>query len=362
MIAAVGKFSGRAVCAALVVACALVALPRETPAQGLGIALFERYLDALRKQVGIPGLAAAIVQDGRVVWEKGYGYADVARSIQVRPNTPFPIGDLSQTLAATVVLQCLDRGEFVLEDRMRRWTSALPEPDATVTDVLAHVSDASQGGAFHYDPDRFAALTDLGDWCLRQPYSRTLADTIFERLGMVDTVPGAALLDPDEPDRQWFGAARLARYEAVIGQMARPYVSSRRDGPTPGTYEPVDLDASTGVVSTVRDLALFDAALDGLVLLDGATLARAWTPVVTGTGTLAPTGLGWFVQQSGGQRLVWHFGELAGAYSSLMLKAPDRRLTLILLANSDGLSAPFDLSEGDVTMSLFARLFLRLTS
>ena len=73
-----------------------------------------------------------------------------------------------------------------------------------------------------------------------------------------------------------------------------------------------------------------------------------------------PTGLGWFVQNYNGLKVVWQFGNTPGAYSSLILKVPDRHLTLILLANSDGLSAPFQLQDGDVTSSLFARTFLRL--
>jgi CubicO group peptidase (beta-lactamase class C family) len=73
-----------------------------------------------------------------------------------------------------------------------------------------------------------------------------------------------------------------------------------------------------------------------------------------------PTGLGWFVQNYNGQTLYWQFGNTPGAYSSLILKVPSRHLTLILLANSDGLSAPFALQDGDVTSSLFAKTFLRL--
>ena len=66
------------------------------------------------------------------------------------------------------------------------------------------------------------------------------------------------------------------------------------------------------------------------------------------------------MQYYNGEKLVWHFGNVPDAYSSLILKVPSRRLTLILLANSDGLSAPFSLHQGDVTSSLFARTFLRL--
>jgi len=73
-------------------------------------------------------------------------------------------------------------------------------------------------------------------------------------------------------------------------------------------------------------------------------------------------GLGWFVQSHRGQRVVWHFGSVVNAYSSLLLKLPDQKITFILLANSDGLSATFQLPAGNVTKSLFATLFLRLVT
>jgi hypothetical protein len=114
-------------------------------------------------------------------------------------------------------------------------------------------------------------------------------------------------------------------------------------------------------VSTVRDLARFDAALDSSLLLREETLAVAWSNTANAErSAVFPTGLGWFVQSYKGEPIVWHFGLIPNAYSSLILKLPSRRLTLILLANSDGLSAPFQLDQGDVTRSLFATVFLRL--
>ena len=85
----------------------------------------------------------------------------------------------------------------------------------------------------------------------------------------------------------------------------------------------------------------------------------AWNNVTTSSGAPLPSGLGWFVQNYNGERLVWHFGVTSGAASSLLIKVPGRDLTLILLANADSLSPP-SISEGDVTASLFAKLFLRL--
>jgi hypothetical protein len=113
---------------------------------------------------------------------------------------------------------------------------------------------------------------------------------------------------------------------------------------------PPSLTASTGIVSTVRDLARFDAALGDL--LTPHTRLLAWQST--------PMGLGWFVHHHNGEPVVWSFGMARDHYSALYIKIPGRGLTLILLANSDGLSEPFALRAGDVTTSLFARLFLQL--
>jgi CubicO group peptidase (beta-lactamase class C family) len=112
-------------------------------------------------------------------------------------------------------------------------------------------------------------------------------------------------------------------------------------------------------VSTARDLARFDAAVDTTLLREETRLA-AWTNATGADQTTLPTGLGWFVQTYRNERIVWHFGVMPNAYSSLILKIPSRRLSVILLANSDGLSAPFQLQNGDATRSVFATLFLRL--
>ena len=97
------------------------------------------------------------------------------------------------------------------------------------------------------------------------------------------------------------------------------------------------------------------------MLLD-ETLAAAWNPSFDRAGQATPMGLGWFVQFYRGERVVWHFGQVPNAYSSLLLKLPAKGITFILLANSDGLSNPFQLPAGDVTRSPFATVFLKLTT
>src|SRR5215216_2299638 len=62
------------------------------------IPIFESYLEALRQQSGIPGMSAAIVRDGAIVWEKGFGFQNVAARVRAVPDTPYLVGDVSGTL------------------------------------------------------------------------------------------------------------------------------------------------------------------------------------------------------------------------------------------------------------------------
>ncbi len=119
--------------------------------------------------------------------------------------------------------------------------------------------------------------------------------------------------------------------------------------------------ASAGVVSTVRDLGCFDAALDsGALLRNEDTLAAGVDQCARSRPGRRSDRARLLFQRYNGQTVVWQFGQTTNGYSSLILKIPARRLTLILLANSDGLSSYFDLASGDVTKSLFGVLFLRL--
>ena len=345
----------RSLQASLVALLALATLCPSAGAQSsLPISLFERYVESLRQQAGIPGMSAAIVQSGRLVWDKGFGYQDVDGQVAAAADTPYPILDLSQTLASTILLQqCLDLRYLELTDPVRRWNPQFPDGSTTVAQLLSH---AAPSGGFKYDPSRFAALTAAVEQCAGDRYPRVLAEEILERLGMRQSVPGADLSDGSSPNRQGFSSNALDRYSSVLRRQALPYKVDSRGRPTRSEAPRGTLSASTGIVSTVRDLARFDAALDDDVLLTAGTRSRAWEPA----GSM-PTGLGWFVQRHNGERVVWHFGLARDAYSSLMVKVPSRGLTLILLANSDGLAGPpYNLSDGSLSSNLFASLFLRL--
>ena len=106
------------------------------------------------------------------------------------------------------------------------------------------------------------------------------------------------------------------------------------------------------------DLARFDIALTQGRLLSRRSLERMWTATRTPSGATLPYGIGWFVTEVRGERMLWHTGLWEGAYSALYLKVPGRHLTLVLLANSDGLRWPGKLDEAVLERSPFASGFL----
>ena len=323
--------------------------------------LLESYLESMRTQAGIPGMSAAVVRDEQIVWEKGFGFQNLESRLRATPDTPYLVGDMTEMLAAVLLLQCVEQRRLDLDAPVRRYDLSQPEPDATPRGLLSHTTPPNAPVPFFYSPERYANLTSLVEWCVPQPFRKSVAHRVLRYLAMRDSVPGPDLANRDlELPEGLFEAADLERYRTTLDRMAAPYKVDAKNRAERTEWPRMTISASNGLVSTVRDLAQLDKALDGDGLLLEETREMAWTPAVDRSGRLLPTGLGWFVQTYRNERLVWHFGYVPNAYSSLIVKVPSRQLTFILLANSDGLSAQFDLASGDVTRSPYALLFLRL--
>ncbi len=326
------------------------------------IPVLDPYLDALRQQAAIPGMSAALVRDGVVLWEKGYGFQNVATRLRATPDTPYMVGEAAGSLAAVLLLQCVEQRHLELDRPLGQYGIQVPDGNATLRQVLSHTNLDPEAEPFLYNPERFSQLARVMERCAPQPYRKSVAHRILNRLAMVDSVPGTDLKDPDvELQEGLFEPFELERYRRVMTRLATGYKVDSRGRAEVTQVPPTPVSAVGGLVSTVRDLAKLDGALDADLLLLEETTAQAWQPVVH-RGAAMPTGLGWFVQTHRGQRVVWTFGVVPNAYSSLIIKLPERNLSLILLANSDRLNTPFMLQQGDLMRSLFAQLYLTLVT
>jgi CubicO group peptidase (beta-lactamase class C family) len=241
-----------------------------------------------------------------------------------------------------------------------------PEATPTIRQVLTHTFGSAENLAYLYQPERYEALRPMIEACTGLPFRDAVTD-LLDAVAMNDTVPGPDAIfvpppapDPLDPDADLRHAATIARYVFVLDRLATPYAVDPRGSATRSQYLAATLTASNGLVSTARDMARFHLALRNGLVINAETLAAAWQAPLAASQQPLPHASGWFSQNYRGHAVVWQFGVSDGASSSLMLSLPARGLTLVMLANSDGLVRPFPLSNGDITVSPFGRVFLGL--
>ena len=312
---------------------------------------FGDYLESLRVQTGIPGLAAVIVGRSDIQWERAFGYQDVERSIVARTDTPMHVDGLTEAFTATLILRCMEEGHVSLDARVGQFKASSPDAGLTLRQILTHTSD---GSSFSFRPDRLDVLSPVVRSCTNDSFRETLANQL-DRLAMVDSVPGPDVINI-VPPAEGVLTSEFDRYSRILGRLAVPYAVDGQKKASISQYSATTLTPTSGLVSTARDLAKFDLGLRNGVIVRIDTLAAAWRPPAAGV----PHGMGWFVQSYNGENIVWQFGSGGNGSSSMMITVPGRSLTVILTANSNGLAKGFSLSSGDIMTSPFARAFLGL--
>jgi CubicO group peptidase (beta-lactamase class C family) len=325
-------------------------------ADDLAQSKFAEYLDALRVQAGIPGLAAAIVGPSSVVWEGALGQQDVDRNIATRTDTPFQLDGTTQTFVAALALRCASDGWLSLDDKVSKYAPTSPDASATIGQLLTHTSAGPNGLTFSYRPDRLGPVAAAVAGCTDSSFRWGVA-ALFDRLAMASSVPGADVVRLTPPAES-FTASALQRYSSVLGRLATPYSVDSKGRATASSYVANTLTPASGLISTVQDLEQFDLGLKSGFVVRSDFRTLMWTPPNDASGNPLPHAYGWFVQNYNGGRLVWQFGVSDNASSSMILTVPQRGLTFIVAANSSGLVRPFNLAAGDITISPFAQLFL----
>ena len=324
-------------------------------------------VDSLRQALRIPGLALVVLRDTTVVLARGFGFADVERRVPVTPTTPFNIASVAKPISAVLALLLVERGLLDLDRPMRRYANFpefcdnaranggifLADYDClndrlTLRYVLSMSANGTPGTRFWYNPPSYSWASRPMAEVTGRPFSALVDSLVFRPAGMTRS----ARINRALPLR-----ADLA------DALALPYHTDSTGRTVPSAPpSPQGDGAAGGVITTVHDLANFDIALMQGRLISTASRAVMWTPGRSPTGAVLPYGLGWFLADVQDRRLAWHTGLWEGQYSALYLKVlsetPRERLTIVLLANSDGLQWESRLDEAAIERSPFARAFL----
>lgn len=339
-------------------ACSKPSATVANPAEG-----FAARVDALRVENRIPGLAVVVVRDGAVIESRSFGFADIERQVAVTPDTPFDIASVTKTISAVVALRLSELGQLDLDAPMDSFDGFAefaaeakksggiffqdfadgPTP-LTVRHVLSMSANGDPGSRFFYNPPSYSWASRPMAQAGRKSFSDLNTEHVLVPAGMTRSA---------RRHRKRPLPAELA------GSLAQPYLVDdvghfvRAEPPSPQGD-----GAAGGIVASAADLARFDVALDEGRLITAESRRIMWTPGRTPAGATRPYGLGWFVREHRGETVVWHTGLWEGKYSALYLKVPARKLSLILLANSEGLKWESKFDEAAVERSPFANAFL----
>lgn len=295
---------------------------------------------AMQKQ-RIPGAALAVLKDGRVIHASGYGLANMEIGVPVNAETVFKIGSVSKQFIAAGILILEQDGKLSVDDLVSKHIPDVPPSWRTIT--LRHLLSHSAGlvresPTFH----PFRAQPDIN--LIRATYNVPLDHPVgskyqYSNIGYFT----AAEVIRRVSGRDWgeflgerifrplsMNATRVTTIEEVVRNRADSYVWTKdRYVNAPDN---IAVRPSGALLSTVLDLARWDAALNTEVPLTRQSREKMWTPVIaTGSGD-ATYGLGWQMGVRGGRRTIHHGGSLGG-FKSHFARFPDSGYSFIVLTN-----------------------------
>jgi D-alanyl-D-alanine carboxypeptidase len=338
-----------------------------TPASPLHTftATMERQVDDLGNRVvqekRSPGLAIGIVEDGRIVYARGFGYTDLTKNTRWSPGTQSYVGSISKQFTSAAILLLQQAGKLKLDDPVTRYIPELTMANGvTIRQLLNQTSglpDTSAAKGIDLDPtksikpdDLLAAMNKLqpisppGSEFRKNDFNYFLAGLIVER---VSAIPLSDYLQQNIFIPLLMNQTFLAGDSGISPQHAVGYTGA------PGAFtkvtpdDPAWLFGSTGVVSNVYDLAKWDIGMPLLLRIDAER--DSFTP----SGVPGPTqyGLGWVIDQRAGKRYIWHNGELAG-YGAMNALLPDDHVAVIVLTNADSFHSRSVAQPGEIASEI----------
>jgi len=300
------------------------------------------YIRAQMAGFHLPGLSLAVLKNGVVIKAAAYGVSDIARRTPVTVDTVFKIGSVSKQFIATAIMLLVQDGRLRVDDPLTEYIDGTPAAWAPITirHLLTHTAGIQRespafdpmkassdldvikglytvplrftpGAKWEYSNGGYYILAEIITRVAGRPWHEFIHDRIFTPAGMKTTAPTNTR--PTLPNRS-------------------PVYTGNDNAAL--TDEGVALRPSGAFLSTVMDLAKWDASLYSNRVLSESSRRAMWTPIRLNDATTYPYGFGWHAEDWSGRKVIWHGGGLPG-FSSQFLRFTDEKLSVIVLANGN---------------------------
>lgn len=313
-------------------------------AQSTSEPAIDAFINAEMARQKIPGVALAVVKDGRPTIVKGYGFANLEHQVPVKAETVFQSGSVGKQFTAMAVMMLVEEGKIGLDEKISKYLGEVPEGWQTVTvrHLLTHtggLTDYPRDFDFRKDyteddllkrakevPTAFApgekwAYSNLGYVTLGiiihkvsgKFYGDYLKERVFTPLGMT--------------------TARVITESDIVPNRSAGYTLRSGEVKNQSWVSPsLNTTADGALYLTLHDMIKWDEALTAGKLLSKTGFEAMWTPVKLNDGTLHPYGFGWALRKINGKPVIEHGGAWQG-FKAHVARYPDSKLTVIVFAN-----------------------------
>ena len=317
-----------------------------------------------------PGCAVVVIKDGKAVFEKGYGVAELRTQLKIEPETNFRLASVTKQFTAMAIMLLVHDGKLRYEERLTDIFPGFPAygKGITVRQMLNHTS-----GLIDYEDIMVKQYAGVPDEKIPQIHDAGVLD-LLKQQSTTRFVPGTRweysnsgyvllAMVVEKRSGMSFGDFLRERIFQPAGmthtiayEKGKNEVAHRAYGHTlgAGVWRETDQSSTSatlgdgGVYSSIEDLEKWDRALAEHTLLSAKEMEPAListtdangAPLRKLDGQLARLyGFGWFLDAYRGHRRYWHYGETVG-FRTAIERFSDEQLTVIVLANRVDVDAP----------------------
>ena len=355
--------------------CLLFDLQRVTPALASGvkqdaverrgdysaaIAALERFIEHEITDKELPALSIALVDDQKIVWAKGFGFADPVKKVPATAQTTYRVGSVSKLFTDIAVMQMVEQQKLDLDAPVTRYLPNFRPGNSfgksiTLRQLMSHrsglVREPPIGNYFETsEPSLARTIASLNQTKLvyapesRVKYSNAAIAAVGYVLERTQKAPFAKYLKRAVLDPVGLADSSFEPSPRITKNLAKAYMWTV-DGRTfeAPTFE-LGISPAGSMYTTVEDMGRFMSTMfaggqgrNGR-MLRRATLEQMWTPQFAPAGQKTGYGIGFGISQLEGRRTIGHGGAIYGFATSLKAM-PDDKLGVVVVTTKDSANA-----------------------
>ena len=325
--------------------------------------MLERFIAHEMADKDLPALSIALVDDQKIVWSKGFGFADPKKKVPATSETLYRVGSVSKLFTDIAVMQLVEQGKLDLDAPVTRYLPDFRPRNAfgrsvTLRQLMSHrsglVREPPVGNYFETtEPSLARTIASLNQTALvyapetRTKYSNAAIATVGYVLERTQGEPFAkylkrAVLDPLSLERSSFEPT-----PEITNRLAKAYmwtIDGRVfDAPT---FE-LGMSPAGSMYTTVTDMGRFMSVLFAGgrgtkgQMLKASTIDQMWTPQFAQPGQKTGYGIGFGIRELEGRRTVGHGGAIYG-FATTLKAMPDDKLGVVVVTTKDSANAVTD--------------------